>query len=122
MSGSTIGRALNLRDLWGAEPLGEFHVSGALRLGNITSPVVIKPRRGRVTHITFDSPGSGGRFILNDCLCLPDVTYGNRMLTISSAQAEAVPSMSVDLQFLVGITLSAVPEGGVISVAFHAWD
>jgi len=110
-----VRRALNAQT--------QFSIIGRASALNLTSAAVIKASPGRLRKLVIIAPGSGsGAFQFNDCLTTGTAAAANLVwsLPYNSSLNVAGAIIPVDLPFLVGIVLSAVPGAGspICAVSF----
>ena len=91
---------------------------------SVTAPVVLRPAGGGTLYtIIVQNPGSSGSLIVNDCATLAAAAASNTILSLTTAQLTSLMTKLFPLSFnwpcLNGITVSAVPTGGIFAVGYN---
>lgn len=87
---------------------------------NVIAPAVIKATAGTVVAVSVLAIGSAGVIAFNDCATLAAATTANQVLSFAynSALYPVGSVINLVFPFKVGITLSAVPTGGQLAIAY----
>ncbi|MGB6287742.1 MAG: hypothetical protein WBG18_25550 [Xanthobacteraceae bacterium] len=85
---------------------------------NLTGPAVIKATPGRLNKLIIINGGTSGAFVVNDCATTDTATAANTIFVLPFG---VTPGIVIDLDWpcLIGIVLSAVPDGTpIIAVSY----
>jgi hypothetical protein len=87
---------------------------------NVTRRIVVKAAPGRLNKLVIINGGTGSAFTLHDCATLADAAAANAIFVLPPG-ATVGTIINLDWPMQVGITLSAVPDGGVLAVSFSQY-
>jgi hypothetical protein len=65
------------------------------------------------------APGSAGNLTLNDCATVGAAAAANQVISLAFGSLTAGQQLWLDFPMAAGITVSAIPTGGVVSIAYN---
>jgi hypothetical protein len=94
-------------------------IGGNVAALNITAAVAIKATPGTVFRITVSTPGSAGNLVINDNTQTGGTnTAANQILSVPFGSLTAGQVITLEWPCANGITVSAVPTGGVFAMTY----
>lgn len=105
----------------GPTPVAVTNSGGNLSALNIQAAAVIKATPGRIARMSIIAPGSAGNFVFNDVATVGAAAVANQVwiAAFNAAGIAAGAVIAIDMPCLVGIVLSAIPTGAIVSVSYN---
>lgn len=100
------------------------NAGGSQSLLNQAATVQVKNSKGVLRRIVVETAGSGGSLTLNDLQIGGTPAAGNQVITLTNTQLNAIVTANnggpvvLDLPFMKGIMVSAIPTGSALSYFF----
>jgi hypothetical protein len=85
----------------------------------VNSARVIKAAPGNLARIIVQAPGSAGNLTINDCATVGAAAAANQVITIAFGSLTIGQQIWLDMPMATGITVSAIPTAGVISISYN---
>jgi hypothetical protein len=85
---------------------------------NVTAAAPIKASAGRIARVVINNPGSAGNLTINDSATTGAAAAANQIFTAAFGSLAAGQVIALEFPCAHGITLSAIPTGGVVGVFY----
>jgi hypothetical protein len=85
---------------------------------DVTAAAAIKGAAGRLCKISVIAPGSAGSLTLNDAASTGAAAAANEIASIAFGSLTAGQVIALDWPCANGITVSAIPTGGAVSISY----
>ncbi len=93
-------------------------VAPSYGLTDVTAAAVIKALPGVLAQVIINTAGTAGSLTFNNTTTTGGATTANQIITIAFGSLTVGEVLNLNFPCSAGIVLSAIPTGGVISIAY----